>query len=102
MSTSHPRVITGADPSKLEVEWDDGHVTGYTAKELRAICPCAQCVHQTTGERMLLVEALPTDLTQTEIKLVGNYALTVSFSDGHHLGIYPFPMLRECDPRSQA
>ncbi len=29
-------------------------------------------------------------------------AVTVVFSDGHHLGIYTFPMLRESDPQGPA
>ncbi len=99
MSSTHPKVIKRTDPTKIEIEWDDGHVTVYTPRELRAICPCAQCVSESTGERVLRPETIPADLTQTEIRLVGNYALTVFFSDGHHLGIYTFPMLRENDPR---
>ena len=99
MSSAHPKVIKRADPTKIEIEWDDGHVTVYTARELRVICPCAQCVSESTGERVLRPETIPADLTQTEIRLVGNYALTVFFSDGHHLGIYTFPTLRENDPR---
>ncbi len=102
MSSTHPRVIKGADPTKIEIEWDDGHRTVYAARELRAICPCAQCVHELTRERMLRPEAIPADLTQTGIQMVGNYAVTVFFSDGHHLGIYTFPMLRENDPRGGA
>ncbi len=99
MSSTHPRVIKRADPTKIEIEWDDGHGTVYTARELRVLCPCAQCVSELTGERVLRPETIPADLTQTGINMVGNYAVTVFFSDGHHLGIYTFPMLRENDPR---
>ena len=47
---------------------------------------------------MLEGDRVAKDLTQNEVKMVGNYALTLHFSDGHHLGIYTFPMLRENDP----
>jgi DUF971 family protein len=40
-STSAPRVITRSDPTKLVIEWADGHRTEYSAAELRRICPCA-------------------------------------------------------------
>ena len=98
MPSTRPSVVTGSDPTGLEIEWDDGHVTRYTARELRLLCPCAQCVHEWTGERMLEGDKVARDLTQNELKMVGNYALTMRFSDGHHLGIYTLPMLRENDP----
>ena len=101
MSSTHPKVIKRTDPTKIEIEWDDGHVTVYTARELRAICRCAQCVSESTGERMLRPETIPADLTQSGIQMVGNYAVTVLFSDGHHLGIYSFPMLRENGPSGE-
>ena len=37
------------------------------------------------------------DLKATRAELVGNYALTLLFSDGHSTGIYSFEYLRrEC------
>ena len=98
MSSTQPRAITKSDPTKLTVEWADGHTTVYTAAELRRLCPCARCVNEFTGERMLDPGTIPADLQQTDVRLVGNYALTVRFADGHDTGIFPFPMLREHDP----
>jgi DUF971 family protein len=93
-----PRVIKRSDPARLEIEWADGHKTRYTAAELRGLCPCARCVDELTGVRVHDPRAVPPDLTQTEVKLVGNYALTVLYSDGHHTGIYTWPFLRDNDP----
>ena len=98
MPSTSPTVITGSDPTRLRIEWDDGHVTVYTARQLRLLCPCAQCIHEWTGQPLLQAETVAEDLTQTQVKMVGNYALTVFFSDGHHLGIFTYPMLRENDP----
>jgi len=98
MSSKQPRAITKSDPTKLTVEWADGHRTVYTAAELRRLCPCARCVNEFTGERMLDPETIPPDLVHSDVRLVGNYAVTVRFADGHDTGIYPFPMLREHDP----
>ena len=63
--------------------------------ELRSICPCAACVDEVTGVRRHSRDSVPPDLVHSNVRLVGNYALTMSFSDGHSTGIYPFPMLWE-------
>ncbi len=95
-----PRTITRSDPTKIEIEWSDAHTTTYTAAELRGLCPCANCVDEVSGIRTHDVGSVPLDLTQAGVELVGNYAITIRFSDGHQTGIYPFRMLRENDPQA--
>jgi DUF971 family protein len=90
-----PRTITRSDPRRIEFEWDDGERTVLTAAELRSICPCAACVDELSGVRTHDPAAVPPDLVHQDVRLVGNYALTMTFSDGHRTGIYPFAMLRE-------
>jgi DUF971 family protein len=102
MSSTSPLVIRRNDPSKIEIDWADGHLTVYTAADLRGICPCAHCVDEMSGVRVHDPDSVETTLTHTEVKLVGNYAITLAFSDGHHTGIYPFTMLRENDPAGSA
>jgi DUF971 family protein len=99
MSSSVPRVIKKSDPTRVIIDWDDGHRTTYTAAELRRVCPCASCVQEMTGVRLLDPSTVPDDLLQQDVRLVGNYALTLQFSDGHQTGIFSFPYLREHDPR---
>ena len=94
MANAVPRSITRSDPSQVSIEWDDGSTSRFTARELRQMCPCARCIDELTGALILNREAVPEDLTQTNLRLVGNYAITLSFSDGHDTGIYPFTMLR--------
>ncbi len=36
MNSSRPKAITRSDPTRVEVEWDDGVRTRFTAAELRA------------------------------------------------------------------
>jgi DUF971 family protein len=98
MASTTPAVITRSDPTRIEVEWSDGHKTAYTAAQLRALCPCAMCVHELSGERMHDPRSVPPDLTQSDARMVGHYALTMTFSDGHHTGIFTFPFLRQHDP----
>jgi DUF971 family protein len=39
-------------------------------------------------------------LTVVSAELVGNYALKITFSDGHDTGIYSWQYLREIDPEA--
>ena len=97
MSSTQPKVITKSDPTRIAITWSDDHETVYTAAELRRLCPCAHCVNEVTGVRMLNPESIPDELQQSDVRLVGNYAICVRFSDGHETGIFPFPFLREND-----
>ena len=93
--TSHtPRVITRSDPNQVRIEWSDGHETVYTAQQLRAICPCARCVDEMSGIRTHDPASVPAELTQKDLTMVGNYAISLQFSDTHNTGIFPFVMLR--------
>ena len=95
MSNAQPRVITRSDPARIVIDWADGERTSYSAAQLRSHCPCARCVNELTGVRMHDPSSVPADLSQSETRIVGNYALAFRFSDGHDTGIYPFTMLRE-------
>lgn len=93
-----PTVIRKSDPSRVEIEWDDGHTSAFTAAELRGLCPCAQCIDELSGVRRHDPSGVPAELEQSDVRMVGNYAISMRFSDGHHTGIYTFPFLREHDP----
>lgn len=97
--SAEPRLIRRSDPAWLEIHWHDGATSRFSAAELRAACPCARCVNELTGVRMHDPASVPSDLRQHDGKLVGNYALSFRFSDGHDTGIFPFRMLRELEPR---
>ena len=90
-----PREIMQESDSELRVTWADGRVCRYAAAGLRRLCPCAQCVNEFTGERVLRAEAVPDGLTIEDVEIVGRYALTFRWSDGHSTGIYSFRYLRE-------
>jgi DUF971 family protein len=98
MPSANPKVIRRSDPARVEIEWDDGAKSSFPAAFLRRQCPCAQCVNELTGERMLDPASVPAELTQADLALVGNYALSMRFSDGHHTGIFSFAYLRRLEP----
>ena len=102
MASANPRVIRRTDPRRVEIEWDDGVKASFPASFLRRQCPCAQCVNELTGERMLDPQSVSAELTQADLALVGNYALSMRFSDGHHTGIFSFAYLRRLEPPASA
>ncbi|MDF1799764.1 MAG: DUF971 domain-containing protein [Planctomycetota bacterium] len=95
MAVPQPRVIHRSDPARLAIEWADGARTDISAADLRRRCPCARCVDELTGVRTLDPASIPEDMTQGELKLVGNYAITVRFGDGHQTGLYTWNLLRK-------
>ncbi len=96
-----PREITQGE-ADLSVTWADGRVCRYLAPDLRRACPCAQCVNEWTGERILQPEKISDELTIESAHLVGRYALTFKWSDGHETGIYSFSYLRDLCEREGA
>ncbi|CAN5625585.1 hypothetical protein BH20ACI3_BH20ACI3_35330 [soil metagenome] len=94
-----PREIKQEGDAELRITWADDHISRYSAAGLRRACPCAQCVNEWTGQRVLKPEAISQELTITDLNIVGRYALNFRWSDGHETGIYSFQYLRElCEP----
>ena len=83
---------------EIHVAWADGHRSVFPNKMLRERCPCAGCVHELTGRRLLDPASVRADIRANEIALVGRYAIRVGWSDGHGTGIYTFQKLREWCP----
>jgi len=98
MATVSPTRIGRKDPTQIQIDWSDGTSTRFTAAQLRRLCPCAHCVNELTGAPILDPASVPNELLQRDVRLVGNYAIAVKFSDGHDTGIFSFPFLLEHDP----
>lgn len=96
-----PVSIAGnADARSMSVTWNDGHVNEFTYEWLRWHCPCANCAGE-GGEPGILAftKQLADNQTQLEdLQLVGSYALTPVWADGHHTGIYSYRYLRQNCP----
>ena len=96
-----PREIMQEGDAGLRITWADERVCHYAAVALRRVCPCAQCVNEWTGQRMLAAETISEELTIRDLNLVGRYALNFQWSDGHETGIYSFKYLRElCEEKA--
>ncbi len=90
-----PREIRQQSDVQLQITWADNRICRYTAAKLRRACPCAQCVNEWTGERVLQPETISDLLTIQDLNVVGRYALNFRWSDGHETGIYSFRYLRD-------
>jgi DUF971 family protein len=90
-----PTQIIEESDSEISITWSDDAETSYNAAELRRNCPCASCVNEWTGEKILNEASVPEDLTIASTSVVGRYALNFHFSDGHNTGIFSFQFLRK-------
>jgi DUF971 family protein len=89
-----PTQIVEESDSKISIKWSDDSEASYSAADLRRNCPCATCVNEWTGEKILRRDAVSDDLTFNHISIVGRYALNFHFSDGHDTGIFSFAYLK--------
>ncbi len=89
-----PIVLDRRDGRTLIVHWQDGHDQQIDVRDLRLACRCAACVDEMSGRAVLDPPTVPLNIVPTRIWSVGNYAIGVSFSDGHRSGIYTFGHLR--------
>jgi ATP-binding protein involved in chromosome partitioning len=92
-----PRVkaIAQKDERHFEIQWTDGKTQRFDVVDLRRKCPCATCKDEWTHEQILDPKSVPETVRPMRIESVGQYALTIQFSDGHRTGIYPFTSLRK-------
>jgi DUF971 family protein len=118
-----PRKIDVKKSERLRIEWADGTQSVFPISLLRQMCPCAACRALRTGtdphqlmrpaneddpaaqgpsRRALSLNVLPKhfasesdEVQVTSADLVGNYAIQLTFSDGHTSGIFSFVYLRD-------
>lgn len=103
-----PRAVALKRRESLRIEWADGHVSVFPLAVLRTACPCASCrdKREKDADNPLRIVQAATDQARMVVaagaEIVGNYALRITWEDGHDTGIYDFRMLRELDPGEEA
>jgi DUF971 family protein len=75
----------------LEIDFADGHHATYPHEILRGYCPCAVC----QGHQGPIRYVPGGNLELKDLGEVGDYALQLTWGDGHATGIYTFVFLRE-------
>lgn len=93
-----PKEVRKVGSQELKILWSDGHQSQYPFYYLRERCPCAMCVNELTGERVISSHSISQEVGGTKVEIVGNYALSFIFTDNHFTGIYKFEYLREICP----
>jgi prepilin-type processing-associated H-X9-DG protein len=91
----------------VDIVWADGHASHYDFGYLRDECPCATCNEEREKKRMFAAAGgasaavLPMFKPKARAKAataVGNYAIQLTFTDGHSTGIYSYDHLRTICP----
>ncbi len=88
-----PVEIGRANQHDVRIRWSNGTEMVYLARTLRLACPCAGCVDEDTGLRILKEPGVPLDVHPAKIEPVGRYAIAIHWSDGHNTGIYTWEFL---------
>jgi len=89
------RPVVTAERGRIHIQWQDGSESRIANKALRASCQCALCIHEFTGAMLLDVDSIPNDLRAESIEPLGNYAVSINWSDGHTSGIFSWEHLRK-------
>ena len=80
---------------EIRLRWTgSGETIAVSNRLLRANCRCAVCVDEFSGSKKLDPATIPSDIHAQEIKPLGNYALYIRWSDGHHSGFFSYPLIR--------
>lgn len=88
------------DGTMIRIHWKDGTQSDVDAYTLRTQCPCAMCVDENSGKRIIRPQDVPLTIKAEDIRPVGRYGLMVRFSDGHDKGIYRLSSLKEMTNQS--
>ncbi len=99
MENNYPTQIKKIDNTALRVQWSDGKVSEIALTKLRDECPCVHC----KGESVLFESYIPIKTPFKaagyyeidKIEVMGNYAITIKWKDGHDTGIYTWDILRK-------
>ena len=89
-----PVKIFRTKENELGFDFDDGSRAVFRLRDLRLACPCALCVDENSGDRLLDPNTVPEDISIETIQSVGRFAVGILWSDGHRTGIYPYDLLK--------
>jgi DUF971 family protein len=95
----------------VDITWADNHTSHYDFAYLREECPCATCnekrdqeqQHKHSGAAPAVIPSPALPMFKPKMRAqsatqVGNYAVQISFNDGHNTGIFSYDHLRNICP----
>lgn len=110
---THADTPTALDLKKdrgLTIQWADGTGSYYSIAYLRRMSPSADQRELRKHMSKNPLTVLPSapggssgkgGLEASDAEMVGNYAIRITFNDGHSSGIYTWAYLREIDPANR-
>jgi len=90
---TQPEVATS--PEQVTIAWpeaDEWVIDNFT---LRSNCRCAHCIDEFSGVKKLNPDEIPADIHATGSVCLGNYAVSITWSDGHSSSIYAYDLLKQ-------
>lgn len=94
--TAPPTAIRALrDERAFELCWPGGAVCRLPFRLVRGRCCCARCVDEITGVRVVDVDSVPAEIAPADVGFSGNYALKITWSDGHDTGLFTWEYLAE-------
>jgi DUF971 family protein len=88
------------DRRALAVAFDDGVVHDISAEMLRVLSPSAEVQGHSAEQRKTI--GGKQDVAITAVDPVGNYAVRLTFDDGHSTGIFTWAYLRKLGDQREA
>jgi DUF971 family protein len=85
--------IEPQNPLEMRFTWETGELYSLPYQELRFHCPCAGCIDEHTGERIVRRETIDASIRPLAAESIGRYAIALRWSDQHSTGIYPYDRL---------
>ena len=84
---------------RLFVKFDNGYETTLSAELLRVESPSAEVQGHGIGQK--ITPTGKAKVTISTLEPVGNYAIRISFSDGHDTGLFSWDLLYDYGQRQQ-
>ena len=91
--TAITRIYYARSRRMLELEFDDGSEGALSAEFLRVHSPSAEVRGHASGQEVL--QTGKQDVSVSDIKPIGHYAVQLVFDDGHDSGIFTWRYLYE-------
>ena len=86
-----------ADKATLNVAFEDGRKFALPAELLRVMSPSAEVQGHSAAQRVTV--AGKRNVRISNVTAVGNYAVQITFSDGHNTGYYRWSYLHDLGER---
>ena len=98
----HPIKIKLIEKKELLIIWDDKNESVLELRELRKRCPCATCLAERDKQSKMYIPLFAENqVTVKSINQVGNYAVQITWNDGHNTGIYEYNFLKNFSEKTK-